>query len=56
MFSSPNIATIPSNDLRFQALSQLATEGVEEAVSDLWHEYGVDWSQRDTNSFRSDAA
>jgi len=36
-------ATIQTTDPRFQALFQLAHEGVEEAASDLWHEYGVYW-------------
>ena len=38
-------ATTHTTDPRFQALFQLAQEGVEEAVSDLWHEYGVYWSR-----------
>jgi hypothetical protein len=33
--------TIQTTDPRLQALFQLAQEGVEEAASDLWHEYGV---------------
>jgi len=39
---SPVPITIPPNDHRFHALSELAREGVEEAFSDLWHEYGID--------------
>jgi hypothetical protein len=36
-------ATTQTTDPRFQALFQLAQEGVEEAASDLWHEYGIYW-------------